>query len=164
MKSRLISISNFRSALAFGLVLWCAGAGCLAHGMAMGGGGPKANSKAEKSQVQSDMAMNGHACCKAQHRALRHQPTAKLNSDDMAGLVTLPEESLPDGANSCCPLTSGSFVIASRNQTNDNDTSVLAATGSGEQSVETKLPAHCPIPLRLPNHERTYLTCCAFLI
>jgi len=160
VKFRFISISSFRSALAFGLVLWCAGTGCLAHGMAMGGVGLKANSKAEK----SDVAMNGHACCKARHRALRNQPISKLNSDDIAGIVTLPEESSPDGVNSCCPLTSGSFVIASRNQTNDSDNAVPTETGLGEPSVEAKLPAHCPIPLRLSNHERTYLTCCAFLI
>jgi len=160
VKFRFISISSFRSALAFGLVLWCAGTGCLAHGMAMGGGGVKPNSKAEK----SDVAMNSHACCKARHRALRNQSTSKLNSDDSAGIVTVPEESAPDGVNSCCPLTSGSFVIASRDQTNDNESAVPTQTGAGERSVEAKLPAHCPIPLRLPNHERTYLNCCAFLI
>ena len=112
---------------------------------------------------QPDMAMNGHACCKARHRSLRSE-LAKSSSDDSAETIALPEDSSSDGANSCCPLTSGSFVIASRSQTNDHDSSTATGTGSPEQSFALQFSPIRTTPLRLPNHEQTYLTCCALLI
>ena len=153
------AISKLRSALAVGLMLWCAGTGCLAHGIAMASSAP---APAKTNLSQSENAMNGHACCKARHRSLRDE-FAKANSDD-AGTITLPEDSSSDGVNSCCPLTSGSFVIASRSQTNDNNSSASVGTGLPEQSFALQFSAIPIVPLRLPNHEQTYLTCCAFLI
>lgn len=156
------TISKLRSALALGLMLWCAGTGCLAHGM-MGSAAP--DSKSAKTNFnQSEMAMNGHACCKARHRSLETDPAAKSNSDSEAETITLPEDSSPDGASSCCPLTSGSFVMTSRGQTDDNKSPASTATGVPEQSFTLPFPANHATPLRLPSHEQTYLTCCAFLI
>jgi len=154
------TISKLRSALALGLMLWCAGTGCLAHGMAMGSAAPTPN-KSEKTNLnQSEMAMNGHACCKARHRSLRNESAAKSNSETIA----LPEDPSSDGANSCCPLTSGSFVTVSRSQPDNNNSSASTGTGLAEPSFTVQFPASRTTPLRLPHHEQTYLTCCAFLI
>ena len=147
--------------LALALMLWCAGTGCLAHGVAMVAGAP---APAKTNFSESEMAMNGHACCKARHRSLRNELAAKSNSDNSAGTIALPEDSSSDGASSCCPLTSGSFVVASRSQTNDNNSPLVTGTGLPEQSLVLQFPANRITPQRLPNHELTYLTCCAFLI
>ena len=161
--SPLRSVSKLRSTLALGLVLWCAGTGCLAHGMAMGSAAPAPNSKSEKTNFKkSEMAMNGHACCKARHRSL--QSEAKSNSDSGAETIALPEDPSSDGAASCCPLTSGSFVIASRSQTDDNQSSASTGTGLPKQIFTVLSPAKRTTPLRVPGHEQTYLSCCAFLI
>jgi hypothetical protein len=158
------TISKLRSALALGLMLWCAGTGCLAHGMAMGGAAPATDSKSAKIDLnQPNMTMNGHACCKARHRSLQKESATKSNSDEGAETIALPEDSSSDGAASCCPLTSGSFVTVSRSQTDDKS-SVATGTGLPEQSFLKQFPASRTAPLRLPNHEQTYLTCCAFLI
>jgi hypothetical protein len=159
------AISKLRSALALGLVLWCAGTGCLAHGMAMRNVAPAPESKSTKANSrQSEMAMNGHACCKARHRSLRNESAAKLNSDSSPRTIALPEGSSSDDAASCCPLTSGSFVTVSRSQTDDNNSSASTGTGVPEQSFTAGFSANRAIPLRLPSREQTYLTCCAFLI
>src|SRR5262249_37761062 len=112
---------------------------------------------------QSDMAMSGHACCKARHRALRTARTFAADSDGGA-TFTLPEEFSPDAVNSCCPLTSGSFVLASRDQINNENSSTLTQPGGPAQVASLSLNPNGAIPPRLPNCEQTYLTCCAFLI
>ena len=156
-------ISKLRSALALGLVLWCAGTGCLAHGMAMRTVAAAPETKSTKANSsQSEMVMNGHACCKARHRSL--QSADKSNSDAGPGTIALPEDSSSDDAASCCPLTSGSFVTVSRSQTNDHNSSASAGTGMPEQSFTARFPVNRATPLRLSGHEQTYLTCCAFLI
>lgn len=159
------AISKLRSALALGLVLWCAGAGCLAHGMAMRNVTPVPESKSTKANSsQSAMTMNGHACCKARHRSLRSDSAAKSDSDSGPGTIALPEDSSSDDAASCCPLTSGSFVMVSRSQTHDSHSSAASGTGLPQQNFTARFSADRATPLRLPGREQTYLTCCAFLI
>jgi hypothetical protein len=131
--------------------------------MAMAGSALVPGNKSAANLNQADMAMTGHACCKARHRSLRNGLTAKTDSND-AKMIALPEDSTPDGISSCCPLTSGSFVITSRSQTSDDHSSALAETVSNKQGFFLPLQAGRTIPLRLPNHEPTYLTCCALLI
>ncbi len=158
-----LTLSKLRSALALGLMLWCAGTGCLAHGMAMGGAASTPNNKSAKTNIsQSEMTMSGHACCKARHRLLESR--AKSNSDSATEAITLPEDSSSDDAASCCPLTSGSFVTSSRTQTDENNSSASTGTGFIEPGSTVQFPATRAIPLRPPNHEQTYLTCCALLI
>jgi hypothetical protein len=147
--------------VAFLLVLWCAGTGCLPHGMVAVGAAPV---KSNQSTSKTEMAMSGHACCKSRHRALENKSPAGSQPVDDATTVTLPEDSTPDGANSCCPLTSGSFVIASRSPTNDDHGLALAARVLNEHSLAEPSFVDRVIPQHLPNHEHTYLTCCAFLI
>ena len=127
---------------------------------------PAPESKSTKANSsQSEMAMNGHACCKARHRSLRNESAAESNSDSGPGTIALPEDSSSDDAASCCPLTSGSFVTVSRSQTDDNNSSASTGTGLPEQSFHHKVfPQTRATPLRLPGREQTYLTCCAFLI
>jgi hypothetical protein len=64
---------------------------------------------------------------------------------------------------SCCPLTTGSIVIASRSRSAD-DNSVLEYTGSSSlRLTKTNSPA-VAVPLRPPNRACAYLLDCAFLI
>jgi hypothetical protein len=164
-----MTISSLRSALAFALVLWCAGTGCLvvsyAEGTAMGGSVPaRANGESAKDKP-APATMKGHACCRARHRALRNESIVKFeDSDVVPQTLTVPEESDPTGVNSCCPLTSGTFVIASHSQTQDDQSSGPAQTGSLARSLVTDFLATRTTPLRLSNHEHTYLVYCAFLI
>ena len=164
VKPGLVSISSLRSALALGLVLWCAGMGCLAHGMSMVSGagtasGKSAGTASGKSKTsKSEMAMNAHSCCKARHRSL-----GEAKSKDVPATMTLPEETSEENANSCCPLTSGSYVTASRSQTEANSSATIAIR-SREQSFVIQFSVNRAIPLRLPNREQTYLTCGVLLI
>jgi hypothetical protein len=131
--------------------------------MAMRSVAPAPESKSTKANSsQSEMAMNGHACCKARHRSLRNESAAKSNSDSGPGTIALPEDSSSDAA-SCCPLTSGSFVTVSRSQTNDHNSPALTGAGLPEQSFTEQFPADRITP-RLLSHKHTYLNCCAFLI
>lgn len=158
MQPGRISISSWRSTLAFGLALWCAGIGCVVHGMAMSGTASVLSAKsAKQTPKQSQMSMSGHACCKARHRALSN------SSATPATTFTLPEES-SDDVSSCCPLTSGSFVTGSRSENIGGDNSELAGMATHEPAFSELAQTDRAIPLRLPNHERTYLTCCVFLI
>jgi hypothetical protein len=132
--------------------------------MAMRSLAPAPESKSTKANSsQSEMAMNGHACCKARHRSLQRESAAKSNSNSGSGTIALPEDSSSDAA-SCCPLTSGSFVTVSRSQTDEHNSSASTGSGLPQQSFTTKFSPTRATPLRLPGREQTYLTCCAFLI
>ena len=162
---RFLTISKLRSALAFVLVLWCAGTGCLAHGMAMGDNTERAASEnsLKDNSARKNASMSGHACCKARHRALRNVSTISSNADTDRLTLTLPEESNPSNANSCCPLTSGSFVTTSRGQTSENDGPELIHTAT-PRCIRSTLSIQRTTKLRLTGREHTYLDCCALLI
>ena len=115
---------------------------------------------AEQSMAMT--SMDAHACCKAKHRSLNkvHSPKVTVASDLQE--FTLPA-SAPSDAMSCCPLTSGSIVVASRSQTNDH-ASELARTDSSSLKLESSNQTPVAIPLRLPNRAGSYLLGCAFLI
>jgi hypothetical protein len=133
--------------------------------MAMRSVAPAPENKSTKpNSSQSEMAMNGHACCKARHRSLRNESAAKSNSDRGPEAFVLPEDSSSDDTASCCPLTSGSFVTVSRSQADDTNSSASTGSVLPEQSFTTRFPANTATPLRRPGREQTYLTCCAFLI
>jgi hypothetical protein len=157
-------ISKLRAVLAFVLVLWCAGTGCLAHGMAMGGSSDRAagDNSLKETSARKNASMGGHACCKARHRALQNASTLGADSDSTRLASTLPEESNPSNA-SCCPLTSGSFVTVSRGQTCENDGSELILTTAQKCIGVTLLTERATKP-RLTGREHTYLECCALLI
>ncbi len=163
---------KFRSLLAFGLVLWCAGAGCIlisyAHGAAMGNADSIHSGKNWGSITAS---AGSHGCCKARHssskRSDRIVPAhTESTAQFSAGFeqIALPELPSPAGATSCCPLTSGSFVTASRVQSNNSNLSVMAGTISLPPVLTNLEFAALDQSLYLPNLNQTYLRDCVFLI
>jgi len=168
MKFPRPSINKMRSALAVALTLWCAGAGCMvvsyAHGTAMGA---EPRTPAEASSLgQVSGSMSSHSCCKA-HYAAKHKPISQrhwtVESSEVANQIALPENAVPSGANSCCPLTSGSFVSTGR-VSGDSNISVPAGPDSFSAKLNNVQLAPRDYPLRLLNQEQTYLRCCSFLI
>ncbi len=171
---RGVITKKFRSVLAFGLVLWCGGAGCLlisyAHGAAMNStDSAPTNSKTNWGSIAA--SAGSHGCCKARHSSSKRnerfgpshtESTARFS----AGFeqVALPDSPAPAGAMSCCPLTSGSFVTASRVQSNDSNLSVMARTISLPPALANSESAPLDHSLHLPNLNQTYLRDCVFLI
>ncbi len=163
------TISKLRSALAFLLTLWCAGAGCMIVSYARAAATSNADLSASQSRRQAfgqaPSSMGSHACCKVRHSSSRRNAGSTISQNESLPVfqqVALAEE--PSGATSCCPLTSGSFVIQSRSQSDDDK--VLASRQSYSLSFaltnsQTQFRA---IPLRLLSQDRAYLTGCAFLI
>jgi len=161
-------ISSFRSVLAVGLVLWCAGAGCMvvsyARAAAITG-----NDDARSTGTGLDQAsgsMGSHSCCKARHASQRGSTlsTARTTAADLFANLTELTQVPNSNAISCCPLTSGSIVVAGRQRTSSDDASVASevnAVSSFHKVVATTPNANS---LRLPNQSRTYLRGCVFLI
>jgi len=163
---------KFRSALAFGLVLWCAGAGCIlisyAHGAAMSSADSLHSGKNWGSITAS---AGSHDCCKARHSSSkRNDRVARAHTESnpqfSAGFeqVALPELPAPTGATSCCPLTSGSFVTASRVQLSNSNLSLMARAISLPLALTNSELAPLGHSIHLPNLNQTYLRDCVFLI
>lgn len=169
VRPTFVTSSRLRSAFALALALWCAGTGCLlvsyANGMAMGGVGvPETNARSPKDNLKFKAgSRGGHACCKARHRALGNDLFAKGESENGRPNIDLPGQSSSPEANSCCPLTSGSFVSAARGQTDVNHGSGWIPAQALDIGPSINYPATC-ITQRLLNHEHTYLSSCALLI
>jgi len=150
-----------RSVMALALIFWCAGAGCMMVSYARGAM-PEMNTPQSAQQSMTTM-MDAHACCKARHGSAKHSANSFTKSDGLERMQeALPASSSSD-AMSCCPLTSGSIVIASRSQSND-DNSVLNHTSSSSLQLTKTNPSILAVPLRPPNRARAYLLDCAFLI
>ena len=171
LANRLGLKKKLRAALAFTLVLWCGGAGCAlvsyAHGASM------ANTDAASAQANGSSwaglsaSAGAHSCCKAHHSS---QHVAPANSHRPAPLaagfeeVALPESSNSSEAMSCCPLTSGTFVVTIRQSVREERAS-LATKSDAPAFVLVHMDATPrALPLRLPNQNQTYLRCCSFLI
>ena len=170
MRTKRKAIQKARWAIAVALMLWCAGAGC-----ALGTYAHATMRDHGLAQAQGvGMAMTGlsasagaHSCCKARHSS---EHVASANSHRLASLaagfeeVALPESSNSSEAMSCCPLTSGTFLVTARQSVSDDRTS---------EAIKSDRPAFVlagvnatprALPLRLPNQNQTYLRCCVFLI
>ena len=153
---------TLRSAIAFALMFWCAGAGCMMVSYARASM-PDMDAPEQSAKQSMDMSsMDAHACCKARHKSLTKAHSQKRSVANDFKEFTLPA-SAPSDAMSCCPLTSGSIVIASRSQTNDQ-ASELAQIDSDPLKLTNSHQTTVAIPLRLPNRARSYLLDCAFLI
>ena len=153
--------------LALALMFWCAGTGCMIVSYARAEMDPTTTQSAERI-TSSSAAMDAHACCKARHKSSKssvstarrttsHSENSKLN------LITLPAVPVPSSAMSCCPLTSGSIIAASRSQSSDDHLS-LDENSSDSFGVTNSSSTPLAIPLRLPNRAHSYLLDCAFLI
>jgi len=148
-------------ALAIALVLWCAGAGCMMVSYAKGAMSEMDSSVASEAPAMAHMsgAMDDHACCKAKRKgAKRSAAAARTNLAEL----TIPEP-VQNNIMSCCPLTSGSIVVASRSTSND-EAPALSQTRSSDFNLLLSERKPLVIPLRLPNQAESYLLGCAFLI
>jgi hypothetical protein len=152
---------TLRSAIAVALTFWCAGTGCMMVSYAHAAMNEEASAQSAEQSMASS-SMDAHACCKAKHKSLTKAHSPKVSVAGDLKEFTLPG-SAPSGAMSCCPLTSGSIVVASRSQTNDH-ASELAQTDSASLKLAGSNQTPVAIPLRLPNRARSYLLDCAFLI
>jgi hypothetical protein len=162
-------ISRLRSALATALVVWCAGAGCMmvsyAHGMAMSSADAPNIRSRSGGWEQASGSVGAHDCCKARHGSERRgaSSTNHASSPYSANLEELSEVPPSPDAMSCCPLTSGTFVVSGRQSISYENVSAVQGAGAGPivKSAAVDFP---PMPLRLPNQNQTYLRGCVFLI
>lgn len=168
---KAVVLRNLRSAITLGLMLWCAGAGCMivsvTHGAAMRG----AEATKSRSSVAGLDRVSGsagaHDCCKARHASehrlassMTDQAKAPESLMNLEGLAEVPHTS---DAMSCCPLTSGTIVTAGRQRVSHHDTSVSRGLDAATV-VTTAASTQLATPPRLPNQNQTYLRGCAFLI
>jgi hypothetical protein len=155
-----------RSALTLALMLWWAGAGCVivsyAHAGAM-----SATDVNSGSAVHASGSMGTHDCCKARHASDHRVASLTVVRMSSSWSVMDREEiaEVPSSSNAvnCCPLTSGTFVVNSRERiVNEN----ASASRGLEPATAVISVAEIPltIPLRLPDRNRTYLRGCVFLI
>jgi len=146
--------------LAFVLILWCAGTGCMLVTYARGTemtGADSTSDHAAMADLSDASASAQSSGCPFHHDAKptaavspSRRPITQPQSTTRFDLATLPEGSAPSGAMSCCPLMSGSFVVASRANSNDANDSALAQTDSVSRSLTKFQPAPRAYPLRLP--------------
>jgi hypothetical protein len=64
---------------------------------------------------------------------------------------------------SCCPLTSGTFVISGRQSISNENISAVQGAGA-DPIVNSAAVDFSVMPLRLPIQNQTYLRGCVFLI
>lgn len=159
-------IVGLRAVLAFVLMFWCAGTGCMMVSYARAAA-TELNDAARVMDhaMAGSMSMDAHACCKARRPSAKgHQARAESKSESAElNLLTLPSTPAPTGVMNCCPLTTGSIIVTSRSQSNDRAT-VLHHADSASLLLIPSEPAPLAVPLRLPNRAQSYLLDCAFLI
>jgi hypothetical protein len=111
-------------------------------------------------------SMGTHDCCKAHHAAERRASSTTAqskSSESLANLERLAEVPNSSDAMSCCPLTSGTFVVNGRQRVSNDD--ALVSQGAEAISIITNFAATRRVmPLRLPDQNQTYLRGCVFLI
>lgn len=168
---KAVVLRNLRSAITLGLMLWCAGAGCMivsvAHGAAMCGAEATKTSSSSAGLGQVSGSAGAHDCCKARHASERRVASSMTAHAILAeslmnleGLAEVPDSS---DAMSCCPLTSGTIVVTGRQRISHHDTSVSRGLDAATV-VTTAASTPLATPLRLPNQNQTYLRGCVFLI
>ena len=161
---------KLRAALAFTLVLWCAGAGCMlvsyAHGASMANTEAASAPASGSTWIGLSTSSGTHSCCKARHSSQHASTIAHRHVSVATELeeATSLESSNPLDAMSCCPLTSGTLVVTIRQSVRDERAS-LATKSDAPAFVLVHMDATPrALPLRLPNQNQTYLRCCSFLI
>jgi hypothetical protein len=147
-------------ALTIALMFWCAGAGCMMVSYAKGAMSDMDASADAPMMAHMSGAMDAHACCKAKLKNAKRSASAESPKEFTQ--FTLPEP-VQSNAMDCCPLTSGSIVVASRSTSNDEAPAVSSSDSSAfKPLISYQKPL--AIPLRLPNRAHSYLLDCAFLI
>jgi hypothetical protein len=169
--NRLGLKKKLRAALAFTLVLWCAGAGCMlvsyAHDASMAN--PEVASAPANGSTWTGVSASAgtHSCCRARHSSQHGSPANSHRPGPLAAgseEVALPESSNSSETMNCCPLTSGTFLVTARQSVSGDHVSAAP-----QSDAPTFVLAHVDatpraLPLRLPNQNQTYLRCCSFLI
>src|SRR5262249_2756207 len=142
-------------AAAIALIFWCAGAGCMMVSYAKTAMSEMDSSAAIDAPAMAHMSgsMDGHACCKARRKGAKRSATADSPNEFIQFNTPEPVQST---AMNCCPLTSGSIVVASRSTSND-EVLTLPQTGSSDFKLLTAYNEPVAVPLRLPNRAHSYL-------
>ena len=151
--------------LAIALMFWCAGTGCMIVSYARAAASDSDPIVAQMSHSIGSMTMDAHACCKAKRpssKTVRAQSEANAAPSDF-DLLTTPSAPSQTSVMDCCPLTTGSIVVSSRSQSDDN-TTAAQQLNSASLSFVGAAPQPLAVPLRLPNRAHSYLLDCAFLI
>jgi hypothetical protein len=151
-------------ALAIALMFWCAGAGCMMVSYAHSAMRDMDTATSADAPAMAHMSgsMDAHACCKARRRGAKRSDSAAQPNPSEITQWAIPAP-VQTSAMSCCPLTSGSIVVASRSTSNDE---ALALSQTDSSAIKPIVSYQKPlaIPLRLPNRAQSYLLDCAFLI
>jgi len=148
-------------ALAIALIFWCAGAGCMMVSYAKAAMSETDSLPANDALAMAHMSgsVDAHACCKAKRKGAKRSASA-----DSSEFIQFNAPAPVQGnAMNCCPLTSGSIVVASRSASND-EVPTLPQTGSSDFNSLKSHNEPVAVPLRLPNRAESYLLDCAFLI
>jgi hypothetical protein len=150
--------------LAIVLMFWCAGTGCMIVGYARAAAANSDPIVEQMSHSIGSMAMDAHACCKAKRpgKTVRARSDADAAPSDF-NLLTTPSAPSQTSVMDCCPLTSGSIVVSSRSQSNDNATAAQQLNSASFSFVGAAPPPPV-VPLHLPSRAHSYLLDCAFLI
>jgi hypothetical protein len=167
---KAVVFKQLRAAISIGLALWCAGAGCMmvsyAHARAMSDAGVAPTSTVGVGSGEASGSMGSHHCCKARH-ATQHRAASSPNRDSASDFLAKRDElnETPNSSNamSCCPLTSGTFVVSGPQRLINENASMLQGL-DGNHVVGSINAVPLAIPLRLPNQNQTYLRGCVFLI
>jgi hypothetical protein len=166
MKPGAKAISKVRSTLAFVLVFWCAGAGCMVVSYARGASMRASTLSSGNQSSEGSRSIGAHRCCQARKSGSKD---TTFQTDSIAGALPelnealLPAAPIDSGVTSCCPLTSGSFISAS-------GTVSTKEKPAGANQLESfllgtmRLAALPVLTRRLPDQNQTYLRSCAFLI
>jgi hypothetical protein len=162
---KAVIISKFRSTVTLGLMLWCAGAGCMIVSVAQGanrdGTGTGAVNSGSSKWSQASGSMGTHDCCKARHAAERRAGSSMtLPAGEFEEVSEVPASS---NAMSCCPLTSGTFVVSGRQRVGSQDAAAPRYFAPVSIVSSVAAPALVISP-RLPDQNETYLRDCVFLI
>ena len=152
------SDGKLSKALAIALMLWCAGAGCLLVSYARQA---MPSVTVDLASPPSEELTDAPAC--HSHRQKKQEASTANTATNTARRVSLPKPSRSRSM-SCCPLTNGSIVSASRAQANPDQSIAPAADNTNNPSQVPFDPAPLDVPLRLPNQHHLYLRGCAFLI
>jgi len=150
--------------LAIVLMFWCAGTGCMIVGYARAAAANSDPIVEQMSHSIGSMAMDAHACCKAKRpgKTVRARSDADAAPSDF-NLLTTPSAPSQTSVMDCCPLTSGSIVVSSRSQSNDNATAAQQLNSASFSFVGAAPPPPV-VPLHLPSRAHSYLLDCGFLI
>ena len=141
-----------------------------AHGATMGDIRVSKASSSGGGWGDASGSMGTHNCCKARHSGERR--FAPLISDRVSSsghaadfeIITVAELPPSSDAMSCCPLTGGTFVVASRQRVVNEDPSVPEGIDAISIVPSSSVAASRSDAMHLPYQSQTHMRLCVFLI